>query len=317
MRPVFHGSAPLSCTSFFTNADHLIRGPQLREFRLKVAVFRRILASNNLVKDLRNEATNLLPNQEECKMAKYEQAIIGDMVLFLDALMSRLDPKIAKLNKAKKKKFILKFFKYAGLIKLGNHRRSGGVWKFSYKFYDEIERGRPSRGKDYEFFLGNCVGPQGLELDWFHFVDCLVTIFSLEYKLFFEWLLVEIKIIKLGLRILSSHGLTGKAKADAISFTLAVLMAIYGERCLRHCASLIKRETKRKAKRQRRLAEQFSNINTSSATEQLSTKVATNSSEAVLTPGRPDTIDAVDIGAFDGKAQSANLPSLTELMGFP
>lgn len=245
-------------------------------------------------------------------MFKYVRPIIKDMVFFVDRLMIGLYPPFKKLNEAKRQNYILKYFRFARLVKIKKHKRSGDVWEFGEKLAGALKRGRLGGRQDYETFVTNCVGPCGLETDWFNFVNALVTIYSREDKLFFEWLRAEIKIIKLGRKILSSHGLTGKPKDDAISFTLAVLMVIYVLQCFRHFESRIKRKVKRKAKRkakrERELAEQNINIETSSALEQLSTDAATNSSKVVLAPERPNMVDAVDkVIAFDGKVQSANL----------
>jgi hypothetical protein len=146
-------------------------------------------------------------------------------------------------------------------------------------------------------------------MDWFNFVNALVTIFSREYKLFFEWLLIEIKSIEWELEILSSHGSTEKSKEGAMVFARTVLMAVYVRRCLHHHVSRIKRKEIRKATRQQELAEQNANINmeTSSGGKQLSAEVGTYSSKTDPTHERANTVDPFKtICTFDGNAQTVN-----------
>jgi hypothetical protein len=266
-------------------------------------------AQTILVKNLqqRSRKTNTLRNQEEGKMAKrYEARIFEDMVFFIDSLMSLVDPEIKKLNESKRKKIILKFFQWAGFITKKTDKRSGGVWRFSDKLYEAMERGRPRAGRDYASFVGYCLRrPHGLKWDRFCFLVCLVTIFSHEDKSFFSWLQAEIKTIKLGFKILPLHGLSGRRKVVAIDYALAALLLTQIDQCVRHCTSRLKHEAKRQrrreARKQRRLTDQ--NVTISSAGTELRTMVPTNSSEAVPTPERADTVDAVNkVGAFEGNA---------------
>ena len=65
-------------------------------------------------------------NQKEKPMTKYTHPVVNDMVHFIDRLMSLAYPKITKkLSKAKKKRFILKFFKRARIIELKHFKKVG------------------------------------------------------------------------------------------------------------------------------------------------------------------------------------------------
>jgi hypothetical protein len=233
-------------------------------------------------------------------MDKLYRPIIDDMANFLDALMSREDPKITKLNKSQKREIILAFLKSAGIVKLIRYKHCSELWKASGKFYEAMERG-PRSQKYYLSMAEECcllkLGSASSFNKWPYFATSLATIFSLEYKLFFKWLMAEIDIIKVGFEYLPLHGLNGKSKTVAIEFALGALMRTHVEQCVRNYTTRIKREEKRRrkkreAKRQRCLAEQ--NIEIASAIEQVSTKVATNSSEAGPTPERPITFDAFE-----------------------
>jgi hypothetical protein len=185
---------------------------------------------------------------------------------------------------------------------LKKHKRSGDVWKFGDKLAEAVKCGRPRGGQHYESFVRGCVGPSGLRTDWFNFVIGLITIFSREYKLFFEWLLIESKTIKLGNKILPSHGLTGKSKDDAISFTLAVLMVIYVKQCSRHYMSGLKRKDRKQRRRTKEI------IKPSSVTEQFSTEAMTKSLAAGSTPEGSNTVGLPKIpGTVDENAQSEPL----------
>jgi hypothetical protein len=235
-------------------------------------------------------------------MFKYVRPIIKDMVLFVDQLMIGLYPPFKKLNEAKRQKYILEFFRFAGLVKLKKGKRRGDIREFGDKLAEGLKRGRLGGRQNYESFVRNCVGPCGLRTDWFNFVNALVTIFSREHKFFFEWLRAEIKTIKLGRKILSSHGLTGKPKDDAISFTLAVLMAIYVLQCFRHFELRIKRKAERKAKRKAKRARALTekNINGPPVINHLS--VTANSSEVAPIAENQNTVGAVNnVVLFDGK----------------
>jgi hypothetical protein len=238
-------------------------------------------------------------------MSKYVRSITKDMVQFIDKLIIGLYLPFRKLNKAERKKYILEFFFFTGLVKLKKRRRGGDVTEIGDKFAEMVTRGRLDGTQNYELFVENSVG-RDLRTDWINFVKAIVTLFSSEHKLFFEWLRAAIKAIRLGRKKLSSHGITGKSKDEAISFTLEVLMAIYVLQCRRHFVSQRKRKAKRREKRGWALTEL--NINRSPAINHLS--VTANSSEVGPMAENPNTVGAVNnVVFFDRKRKSANLPA--------
>jgi len=169
-------------------------------------------------------------------------------VRFFDMLLSRIDPKIEKLNEDEKKEIILRFFKSTGFIELTQYEPSDDVEEKINKIYDAMENGGPGNEQNYLLMALSCVSQSVTFSEgdkWHYFATFLAKTFADQEKSLFGLLVAAFRTINFGLVYSPLQSLNGERYADAVLFGLEAILRIDVERCMYHYVSQAECEEER------------------------------------------------------------------------